>query len=50
MLGFLVQMTPFQVQSFRGAGDVVLLALEFGKDDVALESLHAIGERAGAGC
>ena len=46
LLGFLVEMAAFKVQRASGGRYVVLVATEFGEDDIALKRLHAIGERA----
>ena len=45
LLRLLIQVTALQAKSFRRGAHVVMCALEFSKNDVFFEGLHALGER-----
>ena len=45
LLCFLVQMAPFQAESFSGISNVVVVAFQFSHDRFAFESLDTIRQR-----
>ena len=47
LLRFFIQVTALQAKRFRGKAHVLMAALQFCQNHLALERLHAVGERPG---
>jgi hypothetical protein len=43
LLGFLIEVAALEAESLRCIGDMVLVPLQFGQDDLALKTLRPFG-------